>query len=299
MIPASDSAAAGQRGGLKLGLNTPLLTALPGGFGPWERAAGVDDLVSVVVEAERLGFDHVSCSEHVAVPTAVADQRGGTYWDPLSTLSFLAAKTRRIRLVPLVLVLGYHHPLAIAKRYGTLDVLSGGRTVLGVGVGSLREEFELLGAEFAGRGERADDALRALRRAWGTTTPSYAGRHFSFSDVVVDPCAVTRDPTIWVGGRTMRSLRRAVELGDGWVPFGLDADELAGLLGAVDLPEGFDVVLSPGGPLDPLGDAGRTTEELGRLHEVGATMASVRLTARSLAHYLEQQAAVVSLVAGI
>lgn len=290
------SSAAERRGGPRLGLNTPLLTALPGNFGPWERSATVADLSRVVVEAERLGFDHVTCSEHVAVPTTVAEQRGGTYWDPLATLSFLAARTDRIRLAPHVLVLGYHHPLAIAKRYGTLDVLSGGRLALGLGVGSLREEFELLDAEFTGRGARADDALRALRRAWGTTTPSYSGSHFSFSDVVVDPCALSREPTIWIGGRTRRSLRRAVELGDGWVPFGLSADELGGLLGSVELPDAFEVVLSPQGPLDPSGEPGPTAETLARLREVGATVVSVRLKAGSLTHYLEQQAAVVDLL---
>jgi alkanesulfonate monooxygenase SsuD/methylene tetrahydromethanopterin reductase-like flavin-dependent oxidoreductase (luciferase family) len=87
-------------------------------------------------------------------------------------------------------VLGYHHPLAIAKRYGTLDLVSGGPLVLGVGVGTLREEFELLDATFEGCGDIADDALRALRASRGRRTPSYAGDHFTFDDVVVHtPCS--------------------------------------------------------------------------------------------------------------
>jgi alkanesulfonate monooxygenase SsuD/methylene tetrahydromethanopterin reductase-like flavin-dependent oxidoreductase (luciferase family) len=87
-------------------------------------------------------------------------------------------------------VLGYHHPLEIAKRYGTLDLVSGGRLVLGLGVGSLQEEFELLGAMFDGRGAIADDALAALRASLSVPTPAYSGSHFSYEDVVVEPHAV-------------------------------------------------------------------------------------------------------------
>jgi len=98
------------------------------------------------------------------------------------------------------LVLGYHHPLAIAKRFGTLDRVSGGRLVLGVGVGSLTEEFELLGVPFADRGRRADDAIAALRAAIGRRKPEYHGPYYSFSDLVVDPHAVTANVPIWIGG---------------------------------------------------------------------------------------------------
>ena len=113
-----------------------------------------------------------------------------TYWDPLSTFGFLAAHTARISLTTSVVVLGYHHPLDIAKRFGTLDRLSGGRLVLGVGVGSLKEEFDLLGATFDGRGEQADDAIRALRASLSTTRPSYRGSHYEFDGFAVEPCAV-------------------------------------------------------------------------------------------------------------
>ena len=102
--------------------------------------------------------------EHVVIPSPTAATRGGRYWDPLATLSFVAASTQTIGLLTHVLVLGYHHPLEVVKRYGTLDVASGGRVILGVGVGSLEPEFELLDVPFAGRGARADDALRAIRR---------------------------------------------------------------------------------------------------------------------------------------
>lgn len=175
---------------LPVGIVTPVLTAVPGMHSAWEPAAPVDALVAIVQCADRLGFDHITCSEHVAVPSAVAALRGGTYWDPLATLAYLACATTSIRLVPYVLVLGYAHPLALAKRYGTLDRLSGGRVTLGLGVGSLREEFALLGVPFDDRGARADDALQALRAAMSQRTPSYSGSHYAFDDVVVDPPAV-------------------------------------------------------------------------------------------------------------
>ena len=213
-----------------LGIVTPVVTRLPGAHARWEAEAGIDEITRVVVEAERLGYDFCTCSEHVAVPVRVAEVRGGTYWDPLALFGYLAARTSAIRLATFVLVLGYHHPLAIAKRYGTLDVVSGGRLILGVGSGTLEEEFALLGAEFAGRGAVADDAMRALRAALSQREPSYAGDHYAFGGMLVEPHAVQPHVPLWVGGRTARSLRRALELGDGWAPFGLRTAELGELL---------------------------------------------------------------------
>ncbi|MGN0063453.1 MAG: LLM class F420-dependent oxidoreductase [Nocardioides sp.] len=280
---------------MRLGLTSPVVTLLPGVHSEWESTAGIEDLATIAEAADRLGFDHLTCSEHVAVPTEVAANRGGTYWDPLATLGFLAARTRRIRLATQVLVLGYHHPLEIAKRYGTLDTVSGGRLVLGLGVGSLEEEFDLLGATFAGRGAIADEALLALRAGLASTTPEHHGEHFDFSDLVVAPNAVQDAVPFWIGGRTPRSLRRAVELGTGWVPFGLGADALAEMLAKVDLPEDFEVVLGPGRPVDPTGDRDRCLRALTRLTEAGATVVNVNVQATSAAHYVEQLEALAEL----
>jgi alkanesulfonate monooxygenase SsuD/methylene tetrahydromethanopterin reductase-like flavin-dependent oxidoreductase (luciferase family) len=122
---------------MRLGIVTPVLTRLPGAHARWEVEAGIEEVARLVVEAEGLGYDFCTCSEHVAVPVDAAEVRGATYWDPLATFGYLAARTSAIRLATFVLVLGYHHPLEIAKRYGTLDVVSGGRLILGVGVGTL------------------------------------------------------------------------------------------------------------------------------------------------------------------
>jgi probable F420-dependent oxidoreductase len=242
-------------------------------------------MATIAEAADRLGFDHLTCSEHVAVPKVDAEVRGGTYWDPLATFGYLAARTERIRLATYVLVLGYHRPLAIAKRYGTLDRIAGGRLVLGLGVGTLEPEFELLGAEFAGRGERADDALRELRAIWGQGV---------VDDWVVEPHAANPDTPFWIGGRTRRSLRRAVELGDGWAPFWLKPDEVSGWLGAVDLPAGFEVVAQPTAVLDPIVEPGHADELLGTWAAAGATVVDVHLVHHSVDHYVEQLEALAS-----
>lgn len=166
---------------MRIGLSSPVVVQVPGIASEWERFASIEDLASIADVADRLGgYEFLTCSEHVAIPSADAETRGAVYWDPLPTLGFLAARTVKIKLATSVLVLGYHHPLEIAKRYGTLDRVSSGRLVLGVGIGSLAAEFELLGARFDKRGARADDALRALRAALSTESPATKDRSIPF-----------------------------------------------------------------------------------------------------------------------
>ena len=275
---------------LPIGLVPPVLTAVPGMCADWEGDAAVETLVEIVQCADELGFDHVTCSEHVAVPTEVANERGGTYWDPLATLAYLASATSHIRLVTLVVVLGYHHPLALAKSYGTLDRLSGGRLTLGLGVGSLEEEFALLGAPYEDRGARADDAIAALRAGLSSSTPVHRGPYYDFQDVVVEPTAVQPHVPLWIGGRTARSLRRALALGDGWAPFGLSFRAIAGLLGDTEIAADFDVVLGLGA-LDPIDAPHVVDDKLARAAAAGATRVNASLSSRSADHYREQLAA--------
>lgn len=280
---------------MRLGIVTPVVTRLPGAHARWEAHAGPEELAAVVEAADRLGYDFCTCSEHVAVPVADAETRGGVYWDPAATLAWLAARTARIRLATFVVVLAYHHPLTLAKRYGTLDRLSGGRLVLGVGVGTLEGEFRLLGAPFDDRGPRADDAIRALRAALADPRPRYRGTHYAFEGLVVEPTAVQARVPIWVGGRTGRSLRRAVRLADGWAPFGLGSDELAALLRrAAQTPEWarrdrpLEVVVQNRRPWDPTGEPEPVVGALRRARALGATHAAVRLVHHSATHYVEQ-----------
>ena len=291
---------------LRLGILTPVLTLIAGSHAVWEQDGTIDDVARIARAADDLGYDHLTCSEHVAVPESAVAVRGGRYWDPLATFGYLAAQTERIRLLTDVLVLGYHHPLEIAKRYGTLDRVSGGRLVLGLGVGSLEEEFDLLGVPFDDRGARADDALRALRASMSQPVPSYEGTYYGFSGMVIDPCAVQERVPFWIGGRTGRSLRRAIELGDGWCPFGLAPDAITGLLGKAQATPAWDereraleIVLQNTRPIDPLGAPGPTADVARALRGAGATILSLRLVHHSVDHYIEQLGAMVEVVAGL
>jgi probable F420-dependent oxidoreductase len=288
---------------LNIGLTTPVLTMLPGNHASWEVDAGIDDVAEVARAADRLGYSHLSCSEHVIIPTEVAATRGSRYWDPLATFGYLAAVTERVRFATNVLVLGYHHPLEIAKRYGTLDQVTGGRVILGLGVGSLKEEFDLLGVPFDDRGARADDALRALRGSLSTLRPEYDGPFYSYSDVVVDPCSRQERVPLWIGGRTARSLRRAVELGDGWAPFGLSATDMGAMIAsAAETPawrartEPLDLVLGNNHATDPLADPDGTRRIVARTVEAGATTLQLRLIHHSAAHFVEQLEAMISVL---
>lgn len=279
---------------MRIGLQTPVVIQVPATASAWEEAAGAAEIGEIAAAADLLGIDYLTCSEHVVVPTDVAATRGSTYWDPLATLAFIAGRTSRIRLATSVLVLGYHHPLEIAKRYGTLDQVSGGRLILGVGVGTLREEFDLLDAAWDDRGARADEAMAALRAALATNRPVHQGYYYRYESVVMNPCALQPRVPIWVGGRTRRSLRRAVELGDGWMPFGLSAAEISTMLAAVDVPDPFDIVLATP-PLDPIGAPQQTLDELDALENAGATAATCVIASRSAAHCCEQLGALADL----
>ena len=277
---------------LTLGIATPILTRTSEGP-PWLADGTIEDVATVVTAADRLGFAFCTCSEHIGVPEHEIGRRGSAYWDPLSTFGFLAARTSTIQFVTWVLVLAYHHPLELAKRYGQLDRISNDRLVLGVGVGTLREEFDMLGAPFEDRGPRADDAIRALRAVWGRHLPEYRGTHYDIGGLVIEPHAARTDVPIWIGGRTRRSLRRAIELGDGWAPFAVGFGDVSAMLEwGRALPEWerrarpLDVMLSAA--VDPLGDADRLERVLDRARGAGITHLAVGLAADSPNHYVEQ-----------
>ena len=288
---------------LRVGIITPIVILLPRSHNEWEVDASVEDLVAIATAADRLGYHHLTASEHVAIPVDVEARRGMRYWDLLSTLAYLAAVTERIRLATNMVVLPYHHPIEILKHYGTLDRLSDGRLVLGVGVGSLREEFDLLGKQFDGRGEAADDALRAIRATWGQREPRYSGTRYTFDDVVVDPTGVQERVPIWVGGRTPRSLRRALELGDAWVPFLLDPTAVRSMLDqAVETPawagreQALDVALWPEPAVDPLREPDRIREQAAEHVDAGATILNYRFPSTSVGHHIEQMEALTQIL---
>lgn len=274
--------------GLKLSIGTPVVTMNPGVCSPWEQDGSIQEVARIAEAADRLGYHHVTCSEHIALPASELERRGARYWDPLATFGYLAARTSHIRFATNVLVLPYHHALEIAKRYGTLDVVSGGRVILGVGVGTLKEEFDLIGAPFDRRGPRSDDALQALRAALSHRAPAYHGEFYDFEGMVVDPCTTQQHLPSWVGGRTLRSLRRAVLLADGWCPFAVAPVQAEDWLAQIEVPPGFDVVLAPAGKLDSIDDPGRTQETLAHTEKVGAIIVSCGFKSESLGEYLHK-----------
>lgn len=273
---------------MKLAIATPVVTNVAAAPLTWEKDASIEAIGRVAEAADRLGYHHLTCSEHIGIPATEAGRRGARYWDPLATLGYVSARTQHIRPASMTLVLGYHHPLAIVKRYGTLDHVSGGRVILGVGVGTLKEEFDLFCAPFDDRGARADDELRALRAALSSNEPVYAGKYYSFGGLTVDPCALQPHMPIWIGGRTQRSLRRALTLADGWCPFNVPIATAAEWLQAREIPPGFEVVLPADRPLDPVKEPEATRETLATMAAAGTTILSARFIHHSLEHYLEQ-----------
>jgi probable F420-dependent oxidoreductase len=191
--------------------------------------------------AEALGFDSVWVSDHVVIPERMESiwpygdagtftpATVGNVFEAITTLAFLAGRTSRIQLGVSVLVVPQRPPLLSAKQWATLDALAGGRTILGVGTGWLREEFVALGVEtFEQRGTALDEAIRIFRATWSQPSPvSFAGEVYRFAPLRADPKpARAGGPPIWIGGHGRRALRRAAELGDGWEGARMGLEEL-------------------------------------------------------------------------
>jgi probable F420-dependent oxidoreductase len=292
---------------MRLGIITPILSRFPGAHGAWETDGTIDDVVAIAKAAEGLGYECLTCPEHVCIPAEVGEGEitpGSAYWDPLATFGYLAAHTSRIRLAAIVIPLPYHHPLDIAKRFGTLDRICGGRVILGVGVGYLKPEFAVLGVPFEGRNERSDDAIRALRASFAKSRPEYEGPYFSFRDMIIDPCGVQARVPIWVGGRTRRSLQRAVDLGDAWYPFAVSPEQVSSWLADAKSTESWqqrdqpvEVVL--GARVDPLGAPDDTVATAKQLRDAGADMLLVRFVHDTLDQYHAQLEAMTKLVGSL
>ncbi|MFB7846618.1 LLM class F420-dependent oxidoreductase [Streptomyces sp. NPDC056053] len=193
----------------------------------WEAGAGPEDLAAVARTADRTGFAYLASCDHVAIPRRLAGVMGTVWYDPVATLAFLAGITERVLLMSHVAVVGLRHPLATAKQYATLDHLSGGRLILGVGAGHVPEEFEALGADFDGRGGVLDETIDALRAALGPEEyPEFAGERFSFSGLGQLPRPARERVPVWVGGSSPAAVRRAAVRGDGWLPQGDPREKL-------------------------------------------------------------------------
>jgi probable F420-dependent oxidoreductase len=190
------------------------------------------DLVRFAQQAEALGFYCLTIADHVIVPreisvpypyTVDAKYPGtGYHLEPLMTMGFLAGATRRIRFATSVLIAPYRNPIVTAKMLASLDVLSNGRLIVGVGVGWMKEEFENLQApDFDQRGNVTDEYIHAFRELWTSDDPQFSGKYCRFSNLLFLPKPVQKPAIpIWIGGHSKQAIRRAARLGDGWHPIG-------------------------------------------------------------------------------
>jgi probable F420-dependent oxidoreductase len=195
----------------------------------WQLTTG--EAESLTAHAEELGLDGIFVPDHILAKPATTQHYGPHWPDPFSLLAYLAGRTRRIQLGASVIVLPYRSALVTAKAAATVDQVSGGRFIFGVGVGWDEEEFRDLGLPFRERGRMSDDYLRAIKAAWASDIPEYKGHYLSFAGATFAPRPAQRPhPPIWVGGSpgavSAPAVRRCAELGDAWHPLGLGLDEI-------------------------------------------------------------------------
>ncbi len=190
-----------------------------------------EELVRFAQRAEALDFSLLTVADHVIVPTHISvpypytvDGKypgTGYHLETLTTMSYLAGATQRIRFATSVMILPYRNPVVTAKMLASLDVLSGGRVIVGVGVGWMKEEFENLQTpNYEARGRVTDEYIRAFRELWTSDRPSFKGQFVNFSDLIFLPKPVQKTIPIWIGGHSKSALKRAGQLGDGWHPIG-------------------------------------------------------------------------------
>lgn len=204
------------------------------------RSASREVLRGFAAAAEELGFDSLWVSDHVIVPRQLASRypynetgefpfrAEAPFLDPIATLLFIAGCTERVRLGTAVLIVPYRNPVVQAKELATLDFVSGGRLVLGVGTGWMAEEFEALDVPFEHRGSRTNEYLRLITQLWSADDTSFAGRFYRLENVGFYPKPLQQPhPPIWAGGHSEPAFRRGAELCDGWLGANVSPDEVA------------------------------------------------------------------------
>jgi probable F420-dependent oxidoreductase len=273
---------------------------------PWEQKATVDDMVRVARACDDAGFLYVAVCHHVAIPREPAEMMSTQWFDPIATLAYIAAHTTRTRLMSNVFIAAYQPPLATAKAFATLDVLSNGRAIVGIGAGHVEGEFDALGVSFAKRGELTDHALTTIAAA---LTEEWTGPD-SAAEVGQRPRPVQRPhPPIWIGGSGKPALRRVATMADGWIPQATPLDQLPAEIATIlrerdrvrpgAVPEiGYHLVAHVGEPTWELpkgvmhGSPDRIAEFANtRLGAIGVSHLQVRLFARDANEHCDQIAA--------
>ena len=265
-------------------------------------------VAEIAAAAEDAGFDACFVTDHPFPPHRWLHGGGHHALDPFVALSFAAAATARLRVQTHILVLPYRNPFVVAKAALSLDVLSGGRVILGVAAGYLKGEFAALGADFETRQQASDEAIRAITLAWAEDDVHFEGRDFSAAgnSMGFRP-AQQPHPPIWVGGNSREAIRRAIELGDGWVPFPNTAamakytrtppmETLDDLAGRIAFARRHAAAVGRRAPLDicyslvSMGsralDPADARERIGRLHELGVTWLTVGFAGDTRREYI-------------
>jgi probable F420-dependent oxidoreductase len=299
------------------------VTGVPGlsRYGPteptWAHTMSSADFQKVAQTADEVGYDALLIPEHFVLPPELATTMGAHWPHALTAMAFLAGATSRIKVLSAVVILPAHNPIVLAKAIATLDVLSGGRVMVAVGVGHAEAEFDALGVSFKDRGRLADEYLEAMPILWVEDEPVFHGRFVNFEGIRFEPKPLQKPyPPLWIGGSSGAAMRRAARFGQGWFPHLVSEAELAGYLATLradpsfgDPQRPFDVMLSvspirvregdhrpidggSGAPIPPP-NAEFAIDAVGRLAELGVTWTSVLHPgppARSLDEYLDRLA---------
>lgn len=272
----------------------------------WELNSGPDELAMVARTADETGYYYVGVCDHVAIPTRLAQAMSTTWYDTIATLGWLAGITTNVRLLSHVYVLAYRHAAQSAHAFATLDHLSGGRVILGVGAGHVAEEFELFGLDFSERGHLLDERIDQVKLHLS---------HEFVDDLGSSPRPTQQPrPPIWVGGSSPAAIRRAARVGDGWLPQGTPKSEMPAaieLLRTTREEAGVNTPCAIGTITDYIyvgqstwetgagltGDPEKIAESLREYVEMGVSHLQVRFKARSVNEQCDQMTAFASTVA--
>lgn len=289
---------------LSVGMQLPIQSQSRIFAEPWEGTAGAPELEAVARTADAAGFAYLGVCDHIAIPAEKAPTMHTEWWDTVATLGWLAALTTNTLLLSHIYVPAYRHPLQVAKSFATLDVVSGGRIVMGVGAGHVEAEFDMLGLPFAERGALLDESIDALRTAFAEDYPTLPGPRWKSADMGQLPRPRQEDgPPIWVGGSSKAALRRAALRGDGWLPQGPVTPEPIAALREMRAAAGrkgrFDIGALVGSVYvgEPTWDLGgpalsgppaKLAHVLNKFADMGVAQAQVRLRSRDLQELLDQ-----------
>jgi probable F420-dependent oxidoreductase len=279
---------------MKLAFSMPHLIRLKGRTQPWELAVGGAEITRLAKLADDWGYDMLSVPEHFLIPHELVELSGPHHFHAYAGMGYLLGATSRIKVNSSIAILPLQHPAITAKALSTIDWMSGGRTIATFAVGWLKEEFDLLGVDFAKRGAMTDEYIAAIIELWTKDDPQFEGQYVNFKDVAFEPRPVQKPHVpIWIGGDADAPLKRAARWAEGWWPFLTKPEAIPARLdfirsqpdyagGLKEVFYGFSTSEVGEGHVpvsDPTARAGQSLQQivdrLGWFHELGVTFSSV------------------------